>query len=160
MKNNEHAQAIPAEVLQAAQQKLNETFELLRPYALTLTPSERQGLLVMGDKTLSFVEKAIEFARQNPALIPSFLNMEDFAIDMNDATGLRTLLNTAKQIVQSIDDTAMVAGSEAFQAALIFYNSVKYAATQDVAGAKAVYEDLHKRFSGGRRKSSATDSES
>jgi hypothetical protein len=44
----------------------------------------------------------------------------------------------------------MTAGSEAYQAALIFYNSVKIAASQGIPGAKAVYEELKKRFPGSK----------
>jgi hypothetical protein len=54
----------------------------------------------------------------------------------------------------------MVAGSEAYQSALIFYYSVKMAARQDSPGAKAVYEEVKKRCPGGKRKKSdETDSE-
>jgi hypothetical protein len=54
----------------------------------------------------------------------------------------------------------MVAGSEAYQAALIFYNSVKMAVRQDVPGAKAIHEELMKRFPHGKRKKNdETDSE-
>jgi hypothetical protein len=45
----------------------------------------------------------------------------------------------------------MTAGSEAYQAALVFYNSVKVAASQGITGAKAVYEELKKRFPGKKR---------
>jgi hypothetical protein len=45
----------------------------------------------------------------------------------------------------------MTAGSEAYQAALIFYNSAKVAASQGIQGAKAVYEQLKKRFPGTKR---------
>jgi hypothetical protein len=54
-----------------------------------------------------------------------------------------------------MDDTTMVADSEAYQFALIFYNSVKMAARQDIPGAKAFYEELKKRFPGPKRKSPA-----
>jgi hypothetical protein len=37
------------------------------------------------------------------------------------------------------------AGSEALQAALVFYNSAKVAASQDISGAKAVYEELKRQ---------------
>jgi hypothetical protein len=47
---------------------------------------------------------------------------------------------------EAIDDTEMIAGSEAYQAALVFYKSVKMAAEQDIPGAKAVYEELKTRF--------------
>jgi GrpB-like predicted nucleotidyltransferase (UPF0157 family) len=60
-----------------------------------------------------------------------------------------------------VDDTTMVAGSEAYQFALIFYNSVKMAARQDIPGAKAIYEDLKKRFPGHKHRSySDTEPES
>lgn len=40
----------------------------------------------------------------------------------------------------------MLAGSEAYAAALSYYNSVKMASKLNVNGAKAIYEDLRKRF--------------
>ncbi|MDR1115550.1 MAG: hypothetical protein LBL33_05285, partial [Tannerella sp.] len=70
------------------------------------------------------------------------------------------LNNATLQLHEYTDDTAMTSGSEAYQAALIFYNSVKMAARQDVPGAKAVYEELRKRFPGTRRKPGETDAES
>jgi len=42
----------------------------------------------------------------------------------------------------------MLAGSEAYVAALSFYNSVKQAAKLNVPEAKTIYEDLKKRFAG------------
>ena len=47
---------------------------------------------------------------------------------------------------QGISDTQMTAGSEAYQAALVFYNSAKVASSQGVPGAKAVFEELKRRF--------------
>jgi hypothetical protein len=49
----------------------------------------------------------------------------------------------------------MCAGSEAYQSALVFYNSAKVAAGNDVTGAKAVYEELRKRFPSTRRRNPA-----
>jgi hypothetical protein len=40
----------------------------------------------------------------------------------------------------------MVAGSEAYDAALIFYNSMKGASRVNVPGSQAVYNDLQQRF--------------
>ncbi|MDR3350270.1 MAG: hypothetical protein LBN98_01315, partial [Prevotellaceae bacterium] len=119
---------------------------------LPLTPEERRDLPKMGNKTLSFVEKAIEYARYYPQLRPSYLDMPAFEADVSDATGLRTVHIAAKQLSDDIDDTVMVAGSEAYQASLVFYNAIKAAAAQDVPGAKEVYEDLKARFPGVKRK--------
>jgi hypothetical protein len=113
----------------------------------------------MGEKTLSFMEKAHEFAVQNPNLCPPYLNMEAFNTDFADVHNLLTLNNVTLQLHEYTDDTAMTSGSEAYQAALVFYNSVKMAARQDIPGAKAVYEELRKRFPGTRRKPDETDKE-
>jgi len=98
------------------------------------------------DRLLAFVEKAYEYALQNPHLAPPYLDMAAFGIDFADAHGFWTLLNTVRQVEEGIDDTEMAAGGEAYQAALVFYKSVKIAAAQDVPGAKAVYEELRTRF--------------
>ncbi|MDR1340305.1 MAG: hypothetical protein LBK58_09675 [Prevotellaceae bacterium] len=50
-----------------------------------------------------------------------------------------------KHLSDSIDDTVIIAGSDAYQAALIFYNAVK-AAPAHIPGAKEVYSDLKARF--------------
>ena len=152
MKSNKHTQAIPDEVLTQAQAKVDELKELLAPYMLALTAAERREMPKMGPKTIHFVEKAYDFAKQNPNLVPPFLDMDTFGNDFADAHGLWTLTNSIRQLDENINDTEMTAGSEAYQAALVFYNSVKTATAQNVSGAKAVYEDLRYRFPGSKRK--------
>ncbi|GHU28333.1 hypothetical protein FACS1894164_20700 [Spirochaetia bacterium] len=159
MKENAHLRAIPADILAQVQSKINEALMLLKPYTVQLTPVERREILKMGEKTLAFVEKAHDLAKQNPAFCPSYLDMNEFDIDFEDAHGLWTPQNMAQQLKEAIDDTEMVSGSESYHHALIFYNAVKAAAAQDVFGAKAVYEELRSRFPHkGRPKSSNAES--
>jgi hypothetical protein len=113
----------------------------------------------MGEKSISFVEKAYDFARQNPNLTPSYLEMAAFGTDFTDAHGLWTLHNMVLRLEEGIGDTEMAAGSEACQAALVFYKSVKIAAAQDIPGAKAVYGELKTRFPGSKRKTGETETE-
>jgi hypothetical protein len=159
MKENIHVQAIPQDILNQAQARIQEVLTLLAPYILALTPSERQGMPKMGEKTISFVEKAYDFARQNPNLTPPYLEMAAFGTDFSDAHGLWTLHNMVLQLEEGIGDTEMAAGSEAYQAALVFYKSVKMAAAQNIPGAKAVYEELKTRFPGSKRKTGETETE-
>jgi len=49
-------------------------------------------------------------------------------------------------LCDNLPDTEMLSGSEAYVAALTYYNSVKQAAKMNVPSAKAIYEDLRKRF--------------
>jgi hypothetical protein len=146
MNTNEHSVSIPVDVLAQAQSLAEQLRTLLNPYVHPLTPEERQSIAKMGEKTLSFVEKAFELAGLNPDLRPPFLNMATFAIDLDDARNIIPLHVTVRQTAENIDDTRMIAGSEAYHAALTFYNTVKRAATDDVPGAKSVYEALKARF--------------
>ena len=151
-----HSQSIPAETISQVQTKIDEAYALLMPYVISLTTTQRMELPKMGSKTLSFVETASQLAKQNPNLCPAFLDLAAFDIDLADAVGLRVLHNSTSQLLESMDDTALAAGSEAYQQALIFYNSVKYAASQNVPGANPVYEALKYRFSRGSSKAESS----
>ncbi|MBK8444875.1 MAG: hypothetical protein IPL35_16360 [Sphingobacteriales bacterium] len=118
------------------------------PFLVNLTPEERQSYARMGDKSLAFVEKSLDYAKENPQLLPPFLNVAEFEKDMLLVNDLRRLLRPLTAIVESIDDTVMLAGSESYSAALIFYQAVKMAKMMNIAGTDSIYEDLAKRFSG------------
>jgi hypothetical protein len=159
MKKNNHAKCIDEKTLKSIVQKLDEVQKLIYPYVTTLTPSERMTLPKMGEKTLAFVEKCHEFAQQNPELCPNYFNMKEFGMDYMDARGLFTVVNMATQLKESLANTQMSAGSEAFQHALLFYKSAKVAAANDVNGANAVYEELRKRFPRFRRRKHEAEAE-
>ena len=154
---DEHNIAIPANILAQAQEKANEIADLLKPYLFNLTPTQRKERLKLGDKSLAFAQKSYDYAQSNPAFVPSYLDMNMFSIDMEDTTGLRVLQITLAQLATGIDDTVMISGGEAYNASLVFYNAVKQAAKQNVPGAKAIYEELQKRFPSRPAKSKQAD---
>jgi hypothetical protein len=160
MKENKHQEAIPAATLEQIQNSLHTMLQQLTPYATPLTPQERHALLKMGDKSLAFVEKAHDYAHNNPELVPSYLDLASFDVDFADAHGLWTILNTVKQLHELLEDTILASGSEAFHAALAVYHNTQAAAKQDVPGAKAVYEDLKTRFPSVKRRSGGEAPES
>jgi hypothetical protein len=49
--------------------------QTLAPYIIALIPRERKTMFKMGDKSLAFVEKAHDYAADNPVLVPSYLDM-------------------------------------------------------------------------------------
>ncbi|MDR0717220.1 MAG: hypothetical protein LBF50_07380 [Azoarcus sp.] len=51
----------------------------------------------MGPKSLAFVERAHEFAQNNAALRPAFLDMEEFDADFADAHNLWDIQNSIKE---------------------------------------------------------------
>src|SRR5437773_2189849 len=54
---------------------------VLAPVLIALTPQQRQSLLKMGDRTLPFVDKSMEYAQRSPALMPKFLDMKEWEKD-------------------------------------------------------------------------------
>lgn len=122
---------------------------------VNLTPEERRAMLKLGAKTMAFVEKALEYATHNPNLVPAFMDLAEAKKDYALTAELYNIYQQLYTLITAIEDTGMVAGGEAYEAALIFYHSVKGASRSDVAGAQAVYNDLSQRFPG-QRKSKTT----
>jgi hypothetical protein len=75
-----------------------------------------------------------------------------FDIDLADARGIMGVLNQFKRATQLLDDTAMAAGSEAFQSALAFYNGLLVETKANVEGAKTLHAELKERFPGGKQR--------
>ena len=134
------------------------TIKAEMPYLLNLSNDDRKSLLKMGDKTVSFVSKALEYAKQNPQAVPSFLDIVEFEKDVVLINSLLKVLYPLQQILETVEDTSMIAGSEAYGAALVFYNSAKAAAKAGVPGMKTVVDDLSSRFPGRSAVTPATTS--
>lgn len=144
---------IPDEVITGVQTKLAEVQTALQPYLIALTPDERRTIPKMSDKTLPFVEKTLDYTTSDPQFAPPYMNKQELANDMKVVGQLVPLLRTVEQLNNGLDDTIMAAGGESYVNALGYYNSVKQAAKMNIPGAKAIYEDLKKRFeSNGSRK--------
>lgn len=116
------------------------------PFLINLTSDERHSLPKMGDKTVAFVDKAIELAQRNPALVPPYVNLDELARDFELANKLRDIVNAITVLYEKISDTYLAVGSEAYVAALAFYNSAKAAAKLNVPGTDVIVNELGKRF--------------
>ncbi len=157
---NEISIQIPAKELEANIKKLEEVYTALTPYLIALTADERREIPKMSDGNAPFVEKALRYAKSQPDLGPSFLKVSEMDIDFKAVRDLSELLQVANRICSELDDTIKLAGSEAWLAALAYYNTVKLHTKMNIPGAKPVYEDLSKRFEKRRsRPSDNTDDE-
>ncbi|MDR1182390.1 MAG: hypothetical protein LBL13_10485 [Bacteroidales bacterium] len=157
MSNNIHNSSIPKEIIKDVMGKIDEVERILSPYLYPLTTEDRHRILKMGDKSLAFVEKTGELAASNPQFCPAYFNLDDLNVDIADAVGLRALNNRLEQLSREVDDTMMLAGSEAFTQSLSFYNTVKQAARDNIPGAQPLLDELKKRFIIGRPKSSKNE---
>jgi hypothetical protein len=96
----------------------------------------------MGPKSVSFVSSAAQHAQQNPKFVPGFVDVPELAKDVDAVVLLSQLLNQVAPLCKQLEDTILLAGSEAYSAALSFYKSVGDAAKKNVPGAEVIYNDL------------------
>lgn len=151
-KENQISLNIPEADMQAIQAAIQTLQDKLLPLLIQLDKEERQELNPMRDKRVAFVTKAYEYATQNPELVPNYMDIPEMKIDMDAVTLLRQIGNPLWQLAQFMDDTQMVAGSEAMTEALVFYNAVKHAAKLKIGASQQIYEDLRQLFPGRPKK--------
>ena len=139
---------ITPEDQQAIEGALDTLKTKLQPYLHSLTPKDRKELPKMNDRSVAFVNKSLEYAESNTALVPAFVDVAELRKDLDAVENLTQFRRQVEEIFTLLDDTVMLAGSEAYVASLAFYNSVKLGARMNIPGAKPVYEDLRERFAG------------
>ena len=144
--DNKVNSSIPESVISEATTKLSEVVNILKPYLIALSPTERHDLPKMSDGTLPFVQKCLDYCKSNPEFAPAYVNYNELTEDMKVYQQLLPLYRTVLQLENKLNDTSMQAGAESYVSSLSYYNSVKNAAKYDAPGANAIYEDLKKRF--------------
>jgi hypothetical protein len=143
---NRYSSVIPPEVAEQAKDFFHQGAQVLAPYLINLTPDERIQLPKMGDKSVPFVTKGLEYLQIPGTPTPPYINGEELGIDLNAHETLRQIRQIAQPIVDMLDDTMLLCGSEAYVAVLAFYTYLKGAAKMNVPGAKTIYDDLSTRF--------------
>ena len=137
----------PADVEQV-KQLFSQIGQILSPYLINLTPEERVQLPKMGDKTIPFVTKGLEYLRIPGTPAPPYVDAAGLEIDLNGYGTIRQIRQVAQPIIDMLDDTMLLCGSEAYVPVLAFYSYLKGAAKMNVPGAKTILEDLSARFPG------------
>ena len=127
---------------------LAEISIILKPFIQGLSIEERQTLPKMKDKTIPFGDKVLSYCDSNPEFAPNFLDKAELKKDLVLAKALKPIWDAVSVLYSDIDDTMMLAGSEAYEGSLFYYHSVKYAAKKGNVAAKPIIEDLAKRFPG------------
>lgn len=131
----------------------------MQPFLISLTSEQRQTTPKMGDKTIPFVQKVLEYSKSNPSFAPQYMDVTGMEIDLKATEVLSSMLRLSEQLTSNLDDTLMLSGSEAYVAALGYYNAVRHAAKSNIPTAKEIYNDLRQRFPGRSRKDEPAISE-
>jgi hypothetical protein len=129
-----------------AQAAITTLKNTLTPYLIALSNDDRQTLPKMGDSNLPFVQKAVDYSVTNPQFVPAYIDVPELKVDVDAVGDLLDFFRPLEQVYSNLNDTIMLSGSEAYVAALAYYNSVKLATKMKVPGAEAIYNDLSQRF--------------
>ena len=139
---------IPDDDLQAVQAAVQTLQAKLVPYLVNIGPDEKRSLAKMGSKSVDFVSKTLTYASTNPQFKPAFVDIDSFSSDVTAFGVLRSLQQPVSQLADMLDDSLAITGSDAMNAALAYYQSVKTASKLNVPGAATITDDLSTRFAG------------
>lgn len=150
---------ISASISPADQEVIFDAIAIIKDklgFVIGLTQEERKSLSRMGDKSRAFVNKAIEVATQNAELMPRCLDIAEMRRDVELVEALYPVMLSIAQLQELIEDTCLLAGSEAYAAARIAYNAARVNGKS--MGLETAVEEMGKRYSRKSRKTSQSDS--
>lgn len=140
------SETIPQSVMDTVTQKLSEAIDAFQPYATGLSPQQRQELVKMGDKSVSYADKVSDYLQTSPDYLPRRFNVAEFGKDYAIPRQVSPARALAEKLFEMLDDTAMAAGSDVMMVCNAYYNAVQDAVHDGDAGAKAIHDDLKARY--------------
>lgn len=116
------------------------------PFLLGLTVEERISLPKINVVNKVFTEDAINAIVNNAEMLPNYLNVVNMQTDMQLFAQLDELTGLVRQLLEKLEDTQILAGSEAYVSALTGYRLFGAAAEAGIPGSDAIYDALKARF--------------
>ncbi len=95
------------------------------PFLIGLSNRDKQKLTKMGDKSRSFVDQALNIAKQNIDILPNRFDLEEFERDVALYNALYPINTAISKLSELVDGTLMAVGSDAYTAALDVYAFAK-----------------------------------
>ncbi|MCU7846098.1 MAG: hypothetical protein KZQ93_19860 [Candidatus Thiodiazotropha sp. (ex Monitilora ramsayi)] len=115
-------------------------------FLIGLSNTDKRKLSKMGDKSRTFVDRALSVARQNPDILPSRFDLEEFERDVALYNALYPINTALSKLSELVDGTLMAVGSDAYTTALDVYAYAKI--TKGVTGLEDLRAALGDRFRG------------
>jgi hypothetical protein len=114
------------------------------PFLVGLSTQQRRQISKMGRKAQTFSVRALDMAVQHKDVMPRHLNIEEARRDIALFEALNPILQAVNHLRELLEDTQMLAGSEAYAAARLAYNSAKVSGKN--LGLDDIIEDLSQQF--------------
>jgi hypothetical protein len=123
-----------------------QTMETNMPFLLGLTTEQRVAIPKINVVNKAFVEDAMNEFSNNAAMLPSYLDVTKIKTDYTLYTQLDEIIFLVRRVLEKLEDTQMLAGSEAYISSLVVYRLFEAAAGAGVPGADSIYAQLKERF--------------
>lgn len=127
--------------IQGAIATLNQKLDFL----VDLSPEEIKALPKFGDRSLAFVKKCQELAVKQDDFLPRNFDVDEFTRDVVLYEKMVGILQPMRMLMERMEDTNILVGSEAYSAALAVYSAAKNARGA-VVGLDDLLDDFGKRF--------------
>ena len=95
------------------------------PTLVSLTNEELSSLPKVSYKNIDFIHEVLDFVDTYPDLVPPDIDVQEIRKDVLLIESLTKILTPMKKLVKKLEDSALLAGSEAYIPSLAIYNSVK-----------------------------------
>ena len=131
------------------------------PGLIALTKEQRVRMLKFGGSSVDFVARTYAVAANHAQYLPPVFDMAEWQKDVELFQALREIADILTPLVESIDDTLMEAGAEAYSGALAAYQYLK---SNHLGGElDGLLDELGKKFarkSGAQKATTSTPSTS
>ncbi|MGD8779698.1 MAG: hypothetical protein PVH88_12135 [Ignavibacteria bacterium] len=114
-------------------------------FLVDLSIDEKRQLAKFGDKSVAFVNKALELVNRTDEFLPRSFDVEEFRKDAELYNKLYSILQPMRMLLEKLEDTQTLAGSEAYSSALLVYQHAKMS-KNTLGGLESIVDDLGKRF--------------
>jgi len=153
MKNNDLIQVtFTAEELTENHAHLDALLAFAGEGAPDLSSEDRTNYGSINETNKLLVNKSKSYMEQNPELIPSFVNMDEFNKDFTARKNLEEMIQKLDLIKRKLSDTKILLDHDNYQDTMAFYRSVRYYAGEQQQGAIPIYEELRQFFPHGKKK--------
>ena len=132
---------MPMQLINFLNPDLSQVKTVLEDYAAYLRSLDRNRHGI-GMKRQGFIDRATEYAIENPEFLPQYLTLEKFRKDNEYFNGFNNLYNLAWQIQELLWDITIEMSDIRYKDASEFYASVRRAAKHRIDAAESIHCDL------------------
>ena len=101
-----------------------EKIDKLLPDLVSLSNEKLSSLPKVSASTIEFVYETLELVDKYPALIPRDVEIPEIRKDAELIEAINRILKPLKKLVRKLEDSAVLAGSEAYVPSMAIYNAV------------------------------------